>query len=259
MLFLLEENLRPQFYLLTVERKNVAVVQSLSHVWLFATPCTAACQASLSFTVSWSLLKLCLVSRWCHPTLSSSVAPLSSCPQSFQASGSFPMSQLFASGGLSIGASASILPIRVYSYLSKLSLYFLNRSASSPNSFTMKKNLKFTSNISTLLKKRSSDIWVVALLDNTAALDCILDGCYDLRAPFYVQILCLKKLKVPLQIKKTPLLFPGLWISSVPLWVLPLVSLILSLGLQSHQVFIGKLLMLHRKEFSEIVPLQIHL
>ena len=103
------------------------------------TPCTAACQASLSFTVSWSLLKLCLMSRWGHPTLSSSVAPLSSCPQSFQASGSFPMSQLFASGGLSIGASASILPIRVYSDVSKLSLYFLNRSASSPNSFTMKK------------------------------------------------------------------------------------------------------------------------
>ena len=108
-------------------------------VVFIVTPCTAACQASLSFTVSWSLLRLCLMSRWCHPTLSSSVTPFSFCPQSFQASGSFPMSQLFASGGLSIGASASILPIRVYSYLSKLSLYFLNLSASSPNSFTMEK------------------------------------------------------------------------------------------------------------------------
>ena len=44
--------------LLWKEKKNVIVVQSLSHVWLFVTQWTAACQASLSFTVSWSLLKL---------------------------------------------------------------------------------------------------------------------------------------------------------------------------------------------------------
>ena len=55
----------------------------------------------------------CPLSRWCHPTISSSVVPLSSCPQSFPASGSFPMSQLFASGGQSTGvsASASFLPM----------------------------------------------------------------------------------------------------------------------------------------------------
>jgi len=55
----------------------------------------------------------CPLSRWCHPTMSSSVVPFSSCPQSFPASGSFPMSQLFASGGQSIGvsASASVLPM----------------------------------------------------------------------------------------------------------------------------------------------------
>ena len=46
-------------------------------------------------------------SRWCHPSISSSVVPFSFCPQSFPASGSFPMSQLFTSGGQSIGASAS--------------------------------------------------------------------------------------------------------------------------------------------------------
>ena len=53
------------------------------------------------------------LSRWCHPTISSSVLPFSSCPQSFLASGSFPMSQFFASGSQSIGvtASASVLPI----------------------------------------------------------------------------------------------------------------------------------------------------
>ena len=49
----------------------------------------------------------CSFSRWCHLTISSSVVPFSSCLQSFPASGSFPMSQLFASGGQSIGVSAS--------------------------------------------------------------------------------------------------------------------------------------------------------
>ena len=54
----------------------------------------------------------CPLSQWCHPTILSSVVPFS-CPQSFQASGSFQMSQLFASGGQSIGASASmsVLPM----------------------------------------------------------------------------------------------------------------------------------------------------
>ena len=55
----------------------------------------------------------CPSSRWCHPTISSSVVPFSSCPHSFPTSGSFPMSQLFASGGQSIGlsASTSVLPM----------------------------------------------------------------------------------------------------------------------------------------------------
>ena len=155
-------------------------VQSLSRVWLFATPWTAAWQASLSITNSWSLLKLmsiesvmpsnhlilccplllllsiipsissvqfshsavsdslqphepqqarppcppptpgvhpdpCPLSRWCHPTISSSVVPFSSCRQSFPTSGYFQMSQLFTSGGQSIGVSAStsVLPRRL--------------------------------------------------------------------------------------------------------------------------------------------------
>ena len=77
------------------------------------TPCTAAHQASLSFTISWSLLKLMSIELvtpsnhliFCHPLLLS--------PQSFPASGSFPLSRLFASGGRSIGtsASASVLPV----------------------------------------------------------------------------------------------------------------------------------------------------
>ena len=54
----------------------------------------------------------CPLSRWCHPAISSSLIPFSSCPQTFPASGSFQMSQLFASGGQSIGVSASksVLP-----------------------------------------------------------------------------------------------------------------------------------------------------
>ena len=53
--------------------------------------------------------KSCLLSWWCHPAISSSVVPFSSCLQSFPASGSFPMSRLFASCGQSIGASAPAL------------------------------------------------------------------------------------------------------------------------------------------------------
>ena len=55
----------------------------------------------------------CPLSQWCHPTISSSVVPFCSCPQSFPASGSFPMNQLFASGGQNIGVSAStsVLPM----------------------------------------------------------------------------------------------------------------------------------------------------
>ena len=59
---------------------------------------------------NWSTL-----SQWCHPTTSSSVIPFFSCPQSFSASGSFPVNLLFASGGQSIGASAStsVLPMNI--------------------------------------------------------------------------------------------------------------------------------------------------
>ena len=55
------------------------------------------------------------LSQWCHPTISSSVIPFSSCPQSFSASGSFQTSQFFASGGQSIGfsTSASDLPMSI--------------------------------------------------------------------------------------------------------------------------------------------------
>ena len=82
-------------------------VQSLSHVQLFATPWNAACQVSLSFTNTQSLLKFMSI-EWVMPSNHLILSrPLSSCPQSFPTSGSFPMSQVFAGGGQSIGVSAS--------------------------------------------------------------------------------------------------------------------------------------------------------
>ena len=58
----------------------------------------------------------CPLSWWCHPIISSSFVPFSSCPQYFPASGSFPMSQLFASGGQSIKVSASVLTINIQAW-----------------------------------------------------------------------------------------------------------------------------------------------
>ena len=88
-------------------------IRLLSRVRLFETPWIAARQASLSIANSRSSLKLMPSSQWCHPAISSSVVPFSSCPQSLLASGSFPVSQLFIWGGQSIGvsASASVLPM----------------------------------------------------------------------------------------------------------------------------------------------------
>ena len=60
----------------------------------------------------------CPLSQWCHPSISSSVIPFSSCPQSFPASGSLSVSWLFTSGGQSIGASASVLPMNSQAWVS---------------------------------------------------------------------------------------------------------------------------------------------
>ena len=92
----------------------VVAVRSLSRVQLFVIPWTTALQASLSVTSSQSLLKLMSI-KSVMPTISSSVTPFSFCHQSFPASGSFPMSQLFATDGQSTGASvsASVLPMNI--------------------------------------------------------------------------------------------------------------------------------------------------
>ena len=96
---------------------TIVVVQSLSRVRLLVTPWIAAHQASLSITPRVGS-NSCPLSQWCHPAISFSVTPFSSCLQSFPASGSFPMSQFFASGDQSIGASASasVLPVNIQSW-----------------------------------------------------------------------------------------------------------------------------------------------
>ena len=70
-------------------------------------PCPSPTPRACSNSCPWT--------QWCHPTISSSATPFSSCLQSFPASGSFPMNQFFASGGQSIGvsASASVLPMNI--------------------------------------------------------------------------------------------------------------------------------------------------
>ena len=92
---------------------TLSSVQLLSHVRLFATLWTAACQASLSITNFQSLLKLMSI-EWVMPSNRFIlVVPFSPCPQSFPASESFPMSQLLTLSGQSIGVSASVLPMNI--------------------------------------------------------------------------------------------------------------------------------------------------
>ena len=104
---------RCSWYIRNIEKtlSRVSSVQSLSRVhslWLHELqharpPCPSPAPEVYSNS--------CPSSRWCHPAISSSVVPFSSCPQSLPASGSFPMSQLFMWGGQSIGVSglASVL------------------------------------------------------------------------------------------------------------------------------------------------------
>ena len=94
---------------------RISSVQLFSCVQLFATPWTAARQASLSITNSQSLLRLMFIKSGDVIQPSCPLSSPFSCLQSFPASESFPMSQFFASGGHSIGvsASASVLPINI--------------------------------------------------------------------------------------------------------------------------------------------------
>ena len=90
-------------------------VQLLSCVQLFPNPWTAASRPPCPSPTPGVYSNSRPLSQWCHPTISSSVLPFSSCPQSLPASGSFQISQFFTSGGQSIGLSASalVLPMNI--------------------------------------------------------------------------------------------------------------------------------------------------
>ena len=143
-------------------------VQSLSRVWLFATPWTEARQPSLSITNSQNLLKLMsieLVMPCNHLIL---CYPLLLLLQSFSASGSFPMNQFFTSGGQSIGASASasVLPMNIQDWFplewtgwislqSKgLSRVFFNTTVQKYQFFSAQLSLWFNSHIHTWLLEK---------------------------------------------------------------------------------------------------------
>ena len=110
----------------------------------------------------------CPLSRWCHPTISSSVVPFSSCAQPFPASRSFPVSQPFASGGQSIGVSAStsVLPMNIQdwfplgwtgwiSFQSKgLSRVFSNTTVQKHQFFGAQHSLRSNSHIHTWLQEK---------------------------------------------------------------------------------------------------------
>ena len=110
----------------------------------------------------------CLLSWWCHPTISSSVVPFSFCPQSFPASGSFPVSQLFASGGQSFGVSASEsdLPMNTQDWSplgwtgwislqsKRLSRVFSNTTVQKHQFFSTQLSLQFNSHIHTWLLEK---------------------------------------------------------------------------------------------------------
>ena len=95
--------------------RYLASLLLLFSLWLSGTSWTVEHQAPLFYAISWSLSNSCPLSLWCHPTISSSVIPFSSDLQSFPSSGSFQMSQFFASGDQSIGvsASASVFPMNI--------------------------------------------------------------------------------------------------------------------------------------------------
>ena len=134
------------------------VIQSLSHVQLFATPWTAAHQTSLSFTIYQSLLKFMSIESM-MPSNHLTAAPFFSCYQYFPASGSFPVSKLFSSGGQSIGtsASASVLAMNIQDWWLPLG---------------------WTGLISLLTKGLSST--ALSSLKNDSYICCVLSLCFSI-------------------------------------------------------------------------------
>ena len=92
----------------------------------------------------------CPSSQWCHPTISSSVVPFSSCPQSFPASGSFQMSKIFTSGDQSIGvsASASVLPMNTQDWSPLGWTAWISLQAKGLSNTTLQKHQFFSAQLS---------------------------------------------------------------------------------------------------------------
>ena len=148
-------------------------VQSHSHVLLFAIPWTAAHQASLSITSSWSLLRLMSIESVMPSNISSSVIPFYLHLKSYPASVSFQMSQFFASGGQSTGVSvlASVLPMNIQdwslfgwtgwiSLLSKgLSRVFSNTAVQMHQFFGAQLNISYTNNWASLVAQPYYWFW----------------------------------------------------------------------------------------------------
>ena len=144
------------------------LVQLFSCVWLYVTPWTAVHQASLSFTISLNLLKLVSIESVMPSNHLILCHPLSSHLQFFPASGSFPMSQFFTTGGHSVGASvsASVLPINIQdvfplgltgliSLQSKgLSRVFSNTTVQKHQFFSTQPSLKLSSHTHTWLLEK---------------------------------------------------------------------------------------------------------
>ena len=132
----------------------------------------------------------CLLSRWCCLTISSSVTPFSFCFQSFPASGSFPMSQLFTSGSPSIGASVSDLPMNIQGWFplgvtvlisflfKRLSRVFSSTVVQKHQFFSTQPSLWSNSHTGTWLLEKP-DIWLYGSLSSKWCL-CFLIRCLGL-------------------------------------------------------------------------------
>ena len=124
----------------------------------------------------------CPSSRWCHPTISSSVVPFSSCPQSLPASGSFPISQLFAWGGQSTGvsASASLLPMNTqdWSPLGGTGWIFLQFKGPSRvfSNTTVQKHQFFDAQLSSHDGSQFLSLHCMWLLDGSYRMEVSLQG-----------------------------------------------------------------------------------
>ena len=158
-------------FLFYIFRNILLLLLLLSHfssVQLFVTPWTAARQASLSITNSQSLLKLLSIESVMPSNHLILCCPFSSCLQSFPASGSFPMRQFFASGGQSIGVSASTpdLPMNIQDWFplgwtgcislqsKRLSRVFCNITVQKHQFFSAKRSLWSNSHIHTWLLEK---------------------------------------------------------------------------------------------------------